>query len=330
MPHQRSPRLSPEVLIDGILAGDRLLLSRAITLVESRLPEDRPLAREVLNGIVHATGNSVRLGITGSPGVGKSTFIEAFGNELINRGHKIAVLSIDPSSSRVHGSILADKTRMETLARHPNAYVRPSPSGATLGGISARTRETMLLCEAAGFNHIIIETVGVGQSETLVRGVSDFFLLLMLAGAGDELQGIKRGIMEMADSVVITKADGDNMNAARLARLEYLNALNLIPPNHPGWKPKVLLSSAIKQEGMVEVANLIESFIAYIKKTGHFENLRHKQELQAMQEGLMEAVIFRFYSQQGVKERMAEAERKILSGEWDAQQGIGFVMGKGE
>ena len=316
-------------MIDGILQCDRLLLSRAITLIESKLPSDRPLALEVLNGIKQATGNAIRLGITGPPGVGKSTFIEAFGQLLIAEGNKVAVLTIDPSSSRQHGSILGDKTRMEVLARHPMAYVRPSPSGNALGGITTRTRETMFLCEAAGFNHIIIETVGVGQSETLVRGVVDFFLLLILAGSGDELQGIKRGIMEMADAIAITKADGDNTQAAKLARLEYQNALGLLPRQYPNWTPPVILSSAISNLGLPEINQTINRFIALMKNSGHFQQLRAQQELIALNDGLREAILNRFFSQPNIADQIKEAETKILNAEWDAARAVRELLGGG-
>ncbi len=223
-------RFSADIYVNGILNGDRVLLSRAITLIESKLPQDQELAQEVIARVLPHAGNAVRLGITGVPGVGKSTFIEAFGNYVIEHaGKKLAVLAIDPTSQRTGGSILGDKTRMESLSVNPNAFIRPSPAGKSLGGVTKSTRETIILCEAAGFDAIIVETVGVGQSETAVHAMVDFFLLLMLAGAGDELQGIKRGIMEMADAIAITKADGSNAGKAKSARAEYQNALHLYP-----------------------------------------------------------------------------------------------------
>jgi LAO/AO transport system kinase len=239
-------RLSAKQYIDGILKGDRVLLSRAITIIESNLESDKILAKEIVQNILPNAGNSIRIGITGVPGVGKSTFIEAFGKYLITQGKRVAILSIDPSSQRSKGSILGDKTRMEELANLQEAYIRPSASGDTLGGVANKTGETMLLCEAAGYDVVLIETVGVGQSETAVHGMTDFFLLLMLSGAGDELQGIKKGIMEMADMVVINKADGDNIRMSEMARLQYQNALHIFPQSESGWSPVVSTASAIK------------------------------------------------------------------------------------
>ena len=236
-------RLTPDQYQQGILSGNRLVLSRAITLAESTLPADQELARQVLEAVLPHTGKSVRVGITGVPGVGKSTFIEAFGQHFTTQGRKLAVLAIDPTSQRSKGSILGDKTRMEQLSVNPKAYIRPSPAGQSLGGVTNATRQAMLLCEAAGFDTIFIETVGVGQSETAVHSMTDFFLLLMLAGAGDELQGIKRGIMEMADALVITKADGENMRKATAAKAEYQSALHLFPAAESNWSPKVLTCS---------------------------------------------------------------------------------------
>ena len=240
--------------VQGIVSGDRVMLSRSITLAESSLPSDQELARQVIDQILPYTGNSVRVGITGAPGVGKSTFIETFGTMVIDtHGRKLAVLAVDPTSQRSGGSILGDKTRMESLSLHPQAYIRPSPAGKSLGGVTRSTREAILLCEAAGFNLIFVETVGVGQSETAVHTMVDFFLLLLLAGAGDELQGIKRGIMEMADAIAITKADGDNRNRAKLAQAEYRAALHLFPPSSSGWRPAVQICSALEKTGIKEL-----------------------------------------------------------------------------
>mgnify|MGYP006194132167 CR=1 FL=1 len=255
-------RLSVSEYIQGVLQSDRVVLSRAITLVESTLDSDQLIAEKVMEGILPYSGNSIRIGISGVPGVGKSTFIESFGKILVEKGHKVAVLAVDPSSQQSHGSILGDKTRMENLASDKRAYIRPSPAGSTLGGVSARTREGMLLCEAAGYDIILIETVGVGQSETAVHGMTDFFLLLMLAGAGDELQGIKKGIMEMADMVVINKADGDNIRKSQIARSQYQNALHIFPQSESGWSPVVSTASAIKNIGIDKVW---EEIIAYKK-----------------------------------------------------------------
>jgi LAO/AO transport system kinase len=235
---------------NGILSGDRAILSRAITLVESSLDSDADLASQLVQEILPKTGNSIRIGITGVPGVGKSTFIESFGKLLVDKGHQVAVLAVDPSSQKTKGSILGDKTRMDQLAADKRAFIRPSPTGTTLGGVSAKTREAMLLCEAAGFDVILIETVGVGQSETAVKGMVDFFLLLMLAGAGDELQGIKKGIMEMADALFINKAEGKNLLEAKKAKANYSNALHLFPLGENSWSPKVLLGSSVDGTGL--------------------------------------------------------------------------------
>ncbi|MBT4401283.1 MAG: methylmalonyl Co-A mutase-associated GTPase MeaB, partial [Bacteroidetes bacterium] len=240
---KKRPDLSSEAYYEGIRSGNRTILSQAITLIESQLKEHQQLAQEIIALCLPFSGKSVRIGITGVPGVGKSSFIEAIGGSLTAKGLRLAVLAIDPSSERSKGSILGDKTRMESLANDKNTFIRPSPSAGTLGGVARKTREIMVVCEAAGFNIIFIETVGVGQSEVAVHSMVDFFLLLMLAGAGDELQGIKRGIMEMADVIAITKADGDNLTAAHRARIEYMNALHLFPPAESGWKPEVLCLS---------------------------------------------------------------------------------------
>ncbi len=268
---------SSEVIITQLLIGNKTALSRAITLVESTNLKHRKLAREIIEACLPHANKSKRIGITGVPGVGKSTFIESFGNLLIKNGKKVAVLAVDPSSTISKGSILGDKTRMEELVKSENAFIRPSASGDSLGGVARKTRETIILCEAAGFETIIIETVGVGQSETAVHSMTDFFLLLKLAGAGDELQGIKRGIMEMADAIVINKADGENMKAAKLAKVEFNRALHLYPPKESGFTAKTLLCSAIKEEGIEEILNLIESYFEETKKNGYF-NLKRKEQ----------------------------------------------------
>lgn len=270
----------------GILQGNRVMLSRAITLVESTRPDHLEQAQALVQGLLPHTGQSVRVGITGVPGVGKSTFIEAFGMHLLGMGRKPAILAIDPSSRQTKGSILGDKTRMQHLSVAPGAYIRPSPSAGALGGVAGKTREAMLLCEAAGFDTIIIETVGVGQSETQVAEMVDFFLLLMLAGAGDELQGMKRGIMEMADALVINKADGDNLAAAKRAAGEYKNALHLFPPGAGGWIPKVATCSALQNEGIGEVWALIDKFALQMQGNGHWQQKRQRQELYWFEEHL--------------------------------------------
>jgi LAO/AO transport system kinase len=271
-------RLSIKDYQAGLIKHDKFTLAKAITLVESFLPEDHKHAQELIDAILPQTGNSIRIGITGVPGVGKSTFIEAFGLHLTSQGKKVAILTIDPSSNITKGSILGDKTRMEELSRNKLAFIRPSASGKTLGGVAHKTREAILLCEAAGFEIIIIETVGVGQSETAVKDMVDFFLLLMLAGAGDELQGIKKGIIEMADALVITKADGENVKKAKEAQAEYAQALHLLPTRRE-WNPKVLTCSALEDKGIADVWALIMKFVEKTKSNGFFVANRHEQNV---------------------------------------------------
>lgn len=312
---QRKNRLTLNQYVEGVLQRDRVVLSRAITLVESSLNEDQLLAEEVLTKILPYTGNSLRVGITGVPGVGKSTFIEAFGQHVLQQGYKLAVLTIDPSSQTSKGSILGDKTRMSALAGDRRAFIRPSPSGSTLGGVAAKTREAMLLCEAAGFDVVFVETVGVGQSETLVKGMVDFFLLLMLAGAGDELQGIKKGIIETADALVITKADGDNFDKAKRARKDYQNALHLMPLHENGWKPKVKLCSAIEKTGLVEVWEMILDFGEKMKASGHFDQNRTQQRLSWMHEHIKWSLENQFYHNPRIAERLKQISPQIERGE---------------
>ncbi|OYX82462.1 MAG: methylmalonyl Co-A mutase-associated GTPase MeaB [Flavobacteriales bacterium 32-34-25] len=268
---------SAEELVSGILAGEISALSRAITLIESSNPNHFAKANAIINACLPHANKSIRIGITGVPGVGKSTFIEAFGKHLSNQGKKIAVLTIDPSSSISHGSILGDKTRMEELVKDPNVYVRPSASGETLGGVARKTRETIILCEAAGFETIIIETVGVGQSETAVHSMVDFFLLLQITGAGDELQGIKRGIMEVADAIIINKSDGDNIQKTALAKTEMNRALHLFPSKKSGWIPVATTCSAKTNEGIIEIEQMISIFIGQTKNNGSFDSKRAEQ-----------------------------------------------------
>ena len=313
--NKKKRSLSVQQFIDGILKGDIPILSQAVTLVESSKPEHQEIAQEIIVKCLPFSGNSVRIGITGVPGVGKSTFIEAMGKHITSKGNKLAVLAIDPSSERTKGSILGDKTRMEDLSIDPNAYIRPSPSAGSLGGVARKTREIIVLCEAAGFNHIFIETVGVGQSETAVHSMVDFFLLLMLAGAGDELQGIKRGIMEMADVITINKADGNNIEKAGLARVQYMNALHLFPPTDSGWKPKVTTCSAYLKTGISEIWESIDEYLSLVKTNGYFQHKRNEQSKFWMYETINEQLRNNFYQNEQIMGMMKESEEKVLKEE---------------
>jgi LAO/AO transport system kinase len=311
--YKRKRRLPAQDYIDGILRGDRVILSRAITIIESNLEGDKILAKEIVQQILPSSGKSIRIGITGVPGVGKSTFIEVFGLHLVKEGHKVAILSIDPSSQRSRGSILGDKTRMEQLAILQEAYIRPSASGDTLGGVSNKTGETMFICEAAGYDVILIETVGVGQSETAVHGMTDFFLLLMLSGAGDELQGIKKGIMEMADMVVINKADGDNVRMSKMARLQYQNALHIFPQSESGWSPVVSTASALKNTGISNVWDEVLKFKELIDENGYFLKNRNHQQIKWMYNNINEELKQLFYGSKNIKSQLTELEDDIVS-----------------
>ncbi len=311
----RKPKLSVDEMVEGIKNGNRTILSQAITLVESSLHENQEIAQQIIEKCLPLSGNSVRIGITGVPGVGKSSFIETFGCYITSLGHKLAVLAIDPSSEKSRGSILGDKTRMEKLAVDKHAYIRPSPSAGTLGGVARKTRETIILCEAAGFDTILIETVGVGQSEIAVHSMVDFFLLLMLAGAGDELQGIKRGIMEMADSIAITKADGNNAEKADIAKLEYKNALHLFPLGESQWIPKVQTCSSHTNKGIDEVWNTISEYITHVKKNAYFDARRNFQSRFWMHESILEKLKSHFYENTEIKSLIDQTEEKVLRGE---------------
>lgn len=302
----------PDFFIKGILNGDVAILSRAITLVESQNKKHQILAQHILEGILHKTGNSFRLGVTGVPGVGKSSFIESFGKEVISQHHKLAVLAIDPSSTKSKGSILGDKTRMEELSVMPNVYIRPSPSSGTLGGVTKATYETILLCEAAGYDFIIVETVGVGQSEVSVSKITDFFLLLMLAGAGDELQGIKRGIMEMADALVITKADGDNLNKAKAARSEYAHAMHLLQAHESGWITRTQICSALKNEGISEVYNMIKEYKQFVISNNYFNAKRKQQQFDLFLNAIDEQLKDRFYSDSKVLKKIESLKKQSV------------------
>ena len=302
-------------LVDGILAGNITALSRAITLVESTNSNHLANANEVINACLPHANKSVRIGITGVPGVGKSTFIEAFGKYLTGLGEKVAVLAVDPSSTISHGSILGDKTRMEELVKDPNAYIRPSASGETLGGVARKTRETITLCEASGYDTIIIETVGVGQSETAVHSMVDFFLLLKIAGAGDELQGIKRGIMEMADAIVINKADGDNIKKSQFAKMEFNRALHLFPAKKSGWIPTTATCSAITHEGIPEVWQTIEKFLGLTKGNNYFFEKRIEQNQYWMLETINEQLKSNFYNNQEIQQLLDSTKKAVQNDE---------------
>lgn len=311
---RRRHQPSAETLAQGIIKGDITYLSRAITLVESSNPLHLEKANTIIKHCLPYANKSVRIGITGVPGVGKSTFIEAFGSQLTTNGKKVAVLAVDPSSSLTKGSILGDKTRMEDLVKDPNAFIRPSPSGSSLGGVARKTRETIILCEAAGFDTIIIETVGVGQSETAVHSMVDFFLLLKLAGAGDELQGIKRGIIEMADTIVINKADGDNLKAAKLAKVEFNRALHLYPAKASGWQPKVTLCSALQQEGIDAIWDIINDYVEATQKNNYFEHHRNEQNKFWLLQTIEDRLKSDFFGDSKIKEAFKSQLELIENG----------------
>lgn len=298
--------------VEGIRKGDISILSQAVTLVESSRSDHQILAQEVIEKCLPYSGESVRIGITGVPGAGKSTSIDAFGLHIVDSGHKLAVLAIDPSSEKTKGSILGDKTRMEKLSLVNNVFIRPSPSAGSLGGVARKTRESVILCEAAGFDRIIIETVGVGQSETAVHSMVDFFLLIQLAGTGDELQGIKRGIMEMADGIVINKADGDNLQKAKLAQTHFKNALHLFPLPDSGWSPKVLTYSGYYELGITEVLAMVDDYVAFVKKNGYFDYRRNEQSRYWMYETINERLKSTFYNNEKVQSQLTELENLVL------------------
>lgn len=308
--------------VEGILKGDRTILSMAITLIESNLLDHRLLAQEIIEKCLPYSGNSIRIGITGVPGVGKSTFIEAFGTLITKQqNRKLAVLAIDPSSQRTKGSILGDKTRMEKLTNDELAFIRPSPSAGSLGGVAQKTRESIILCEAAGYEVILVETVGVGQSETAVHGMVDFFLLLMLAGAGDELQGIKRGIMEMADAIFINKADGDNKKKAELARREYANALHLFPPTESGWIPQTETCSAYTGDGIDKVWKTIKEYLESMKANGYFHKKRNEQKLFILQDSIEQRLQQNFKQNPQIQNLLYQIENRILNDEISSYKG---------
>lgn len=311
---RRKPLPEASVLVEGILKGVVTTLARAVTLVESTSPEHYARAQEVIEKCLPYSGGARRIGITGVPGAGKSTSIDVFGLHVLRDPKaRLAVLAIDPSSEISRGSILGDKTRMEKLSIHPNAFIRPSPSAGSLGGVARRTRETIVLCEAAGFNNIFVETVGVGQSETAVHSMVDFFLLIQIAGGGDELQGIKRGIMEMADGIVINKADGDNIQRAQLAQAQYRSALQLFPPSPSGWKPEVLTYSGYFELGIDEVWDMIDRYFAYVDGNGYFDQRRRQQARYWMYETIDEQLKNHFYNDPDIAARLAVLDRDVQS-----------------
>ena len=301
----------PEYYIQGVLDSNRLMLSRTITLIESSLPVHQDMVRGIIDRLLPHTGKAIRLGITGVPGAGKSTYIDSFGALLTELGHRVAVLAIDPSSTRSGGSILGDKTRMLNLSVNDRAFIRPSPSGGTLGGVARKTRETMLVCEAAGFDVLIIETVGVGQSETTVSSMVDFFLVLMIAGAGDELQGIKKGVLEVADAIVINKADGVNKRRAELARRQYETALHLLTPGSKDWSPPVLTCSALKQTGLEEIWEMIGQHRSVMLTNGEHQQRRKQQALDWMHFLLSEGLKNWFYSHPEIARELPNLTRDI-------------------
>lgn len=307
----RKTDFSEKDLLNQLISGNKTALGRGITLIESNQKTHQKKAEFLVEGALSHAHKSIRIGITGVPGVGKSTFIESFGTYLIQQGKKVAVLAVDPSSSVSHGSILGDKTRMENLVKEPNAFIRPSPSGDSLGGVARKTRESIILCEAAGFDVILIETVGVGQSETTVHSMTDFFLLLKLAGAGDELQGIKRGIIEMADTIIINKADGENIKAAQAAKLEFNRALQLYPPKHSQWKPKVKLCSALHNEGISEVWEMISDYKKKVTDTDFFQQNRNEQNKFWLHQSINDYLKSRFYTNPKIKVALREQLQAI-------------------
>ena len=325
-PVRKRPPLDPAAFARGVLAADRTLLGRAITLVESNAPRHLDAAQEMLKILLPHTGKSVRLGITGFPGAGKSTFIEALGNHLCDLGKKVAVLAVDPTSSLSKGSILGDKTRMERLTRRPEAFIRPSPSGGVLGGVARKSRETILVCEAAGFDVILVETVGVGQSEVMVRSMVDFFLLVMISGAGDELQGIKRGIMELADAILINKADGDNKIRAEQARSELELALHYLQPATPGWETRALTASALTEKGVPEAWSLVEKFAGLTTESGVFSQRRESQTISWVHSLVEEQLKSGFYGDPAIKAALPIIEGRVSRGELSPTQAARDIL----
>lgn len=319
-------KMSVEEYVEGVKKGDRMILAKAITLIESNAPKDFDKAQRVLQALLPRTGHSLRIGITGVPGAGKSTFIEAFGQLLCQQGYKVAVLAVDPTSSITGGSILGDKTRMQKLSREPNCFIRPSPSGGTLGGVARKSRETMMLCEAAGCDVILVETVGVGQSETTVRSMVDFFMLVVLTGAGDDLQGIKKGIMELADAIVVNKADGDNLERAKVTQGEYERMVEFIRPATEGWKTHAYRCSALQKTGLLELWAVMREFEKVTKKSGAFENRRQRQIIAWVKTMIDEHLHNLFYEDPVIKGRLPEVRAAVLAGMVSPSQAVAELI----
>jgi len=322
----RRPVLTARDYVDGVLSGQRSALARAITLIESSNPQHEAMAQDVLQQLLPRSGQSLRLGISGVPGVGKSTFIEAFGSNLCGDGHKVAVLAVDPSSSRTGGSILGDKTRMAELGVNPNAFIRPSPTSGTLGGVARRTRETIVLCEAAGYDTIVVETVGVGQSETTVANMVDFFLVLMLPGAGDELQGIKKGILEIADMVVINKADGSHANKARMAAQEYRRALHIVTPQSPNWSPPVAICSALENDGLTDIWESVLQYRSKLGETGEFDQRRQEQQRLWMWTLIEDELLRSLKQHPRVQADLARIEAEVTEGTLPVRSAVFSIL----
>ena len=319
-------KMSVEEYVEGVKKGDRMILAKAITLIESNAPKDFDKAQRVLQALLPRTGHSLRIGITGVPGAGKSTFIEAFGQLLCQQGYKVAVLAVDPTSSITGGSILGDKTRMQKLSREPNCFIRPSPSGGTLGGVARKSRETMMLCEAAGCDVILVETVGVGQSETTVRSMVDFFMLVVLTGAGDDLQGIKKGIMELADAIVVNKAYGDNLERAKVTQGEYERMVEFIRPATEGWKTHAYRCSALQKTGLLELWAVMREFEKVTKKSGAFENRRQRQIIAWVKTMIDEHLHNLFYEDPVIKGRLPEVRAAVLAGVVSPSQAVAELI----